>query len=111
MCGKATGDDLGRVVIQLATLTPGTEYDAWYPLQTHSISDAAGKRGHLRLRLSLRFASPRKALLRYVTPPSPPEFIVPFTKKAHLRHTRFAYKGHEVIAQGVKNRWASCASA
>ena len=34
-----------------------------------------------------------------MTPPSPPEFIVPFTKRNHLRHTRFAYKGHEVTIQ------------
>jgi len=91
----ATSDDLGRVIIELAALTPGTEYDAWYPLQKNSISNRARKLGNVRLRFSLRVQSPRARILRYVTPPSPPEFIVPFTKKAHLRHTRFAYKGHE----------------
>ena len=87
-------DDLGRVILELGNLVPGTEYDAWYPLQINTLKDVRpGRNGHVRLRVSLTCPSERARLLRYVNPAMPPEMVVPFIKHTHLRDSQFAYRG------------------
>ena len=94
---SSLGSSIGRVVLELSTLTPGTEYDCWLPLHTKSTEAPDGRRrGFVRLRYSLRVKSERSRLLRYVMPPTiQPEFAVPFSKRTHLKHSRFAYSGIE----------------
>ena len=83
---------MGRIVIELGSLAPGTEYDAWFSLQSPS-SWIPGSCGHVRLRFSVNYFSERKRLLRYVTPSSPPEFVIPFAERHLLRDSKFAYVG------------------
>ena len=88
-------DPLGRVVLEMGTLISGTEYDAWFPVQMSRLVAPKGHKGWLRLRYSVRYTSERARLLRYVTPPTPKPFIVPFAAHHYLRDATFAYTGKD----------------
>ena len=98
-------DDLGRVVIRIATLTPGTVYDVWYPLQRSNLKKHASKRGKLRLRLTITYPDERARMLQYFTmhPERHPKYVVSFNSTAALKSAIFAYRGAEY--HGRKYRW------
>ena len=86
-------DGLGRVVLELGAHRSGTEYDAWFPLQFCNTIKHVGKRGLVRLRVSVTFEQSRARLLSYLQPV--PTFTVPFIDHDAKMNSEFAYQGGE----------------
>ena len=84
-------EGIGRVVIPLATLASGTEYDVWLPMHLQTDMSGLHTRGHLRLRYTLTL-SERSRLLEYPFD-SPRSFVLPFHSTARLRDAQFAIEG------------------
>ena len=97
-------DDLGRVVIRIATLTPSSVYDVWYPLQRSNLRKHASKRGKLRLRLSVTYPNERSRMMQYTMDPArQPKYVVSFNSANALKSAVFAYRGTEY--HGRTYRW------
>ena len=89
---RTADDNVGRVVLELASLIERTVYDCWLPLTCYNIN-RPGKVGEIRLRYSVRFISDRRRLLRYVVPLSAPTFYIPFVDKEAMDNARFVLLG------------------
>ena len=61
-------DDIGRVIIELSTLTSGVVYDCWYELLYKNYKHPRGKRGYVRLRYWAIFDDEKERYRRYVLP-------------------------------------------
>ena len=59
----------GRVVIDLASLRPDTEFDVTFPLRNSSVVYDRKKRGVVRLRFSIHWFSERAAVMSYLQTP------------------------------------------
>jgi len=68
-------DELGRVTIDLRLLRPSTVYTAWLELGRKALADGSEGLGRVRLRYSLRWASDRARVCRYLAPPD--DVVVP----------------------------------
>lgn len=90
---NSTADDnIGRVVVELASLIEHSVYDSWLPLSYFNINPP-GKVGEIRLRYSVRFHSDRDRLMRYVSPMATPTFYVPFVDAESMHNARFVLLG------------------
>ena len=98
--GSNRSDNLGRVVIELATLHSDTVYDVWLPLQFEAMKQKHGERGHVRVRYSVIFRSVKARLLSYTV--AAPTFMIPFKTRADLHRARFAFHGK---TSSSKFRW------
>lgn len=67
--GKENDVFCGRVVIDLATLRPNTEYDVTFPIRASSFIYDRRPRGVVRIRFSIHYFSERAAVLSYFKKP------------------------------------------
>ena len=86
-----TDDGIGRVVLSLPSFRSHTIYDNWFPLQYGVLKKHTSRRGAVRLRFSVTFASDQLRLMSYLKPI--PTFSVPFTSREAKLDSAFAYRG------------------
>ena len=85
-------EPLGRTVVEVRRLQPGTSYTAWFPLQMRTLRNARAKYGRVQLRYSVTWKKPRQRLLRHLAPP--PKVELPLMSSA--QHT--AGQARQLIA-------------
>ena len=87
----------------LGPLVPGTVYDGWYFLQYENTLRHAGRRGALRLRLSVSYGcTERKRMLAYISPAADvaakgAATVVPFTSWRQWRCAQLTAHGKKPL--------------
>ena len=85
-------EPLGRTVVEVRRLQPGTSYTGWFPLQMRTLRNAKAKYGRAQLRYSVSWKKERQRLLGHLAPP--PKVELPLVSSA--QHT--AAQARQLIA-------------
>ena len=72
-------DPIGRVVLEVRQLVPGTTYDSWIELRKSAALDDAGENGAVRVRYSVAWASEPRRLRAALS--TPPRFVLPLANQ------------------------------
>lgn len=94
------GENIGRCVLEIASLHARTLYDCWLPLSLKNVRPPGSARGAIRLRYSMECHSDRQRLIRYVLPLQAPMFYIPFASKTAMADARFVLQGTGVSEPG-----------
>ena len=72
-------DPIGRVVLEVRQLVPGTTYDSWIELRKSAALDDAGSNGAVRVRYSVAWAGEPRRLRAALS--TPPRFVLPLANQ------------------------------
>ena len=84
-------DPLARLVLELGSVVPGTQYDCWYPLQRSPFARHTRKLGSIRLRFSISYDSHRERIALYPSHLAP-RHVVDFVRGKYRRAAAFGIR-------------------